>query len=102
MADATEELLATEETTELIEEAFSLKVFPNPTADYVTIEVNGALEPNTELTVFDVTGKQVFIDNISSNNYQLAVENYTPGIYLVIIKNGNKSLNQKLIVKKKL
>lgn len=99
MADVTEEI-ATEEVSEPIQEALSMKIYPNPTAEYATIEINGAIEPNAQLTVFDVTGKQVFADNMNSNTYELAVENYTPGIYLVIIKNGSTNLNQKLIVKK--
>lgn len=98
IADATEEI-AQELVEPIEEEVLSMKLFPNPTADYATIEVNGAIEPNTQLTVFDLTGRQVFTDVMTSNTYQLAVENYTPGSYLVVIKNGNNSLNQKLLVK---
>lgn len=99
MADETE-VVTTDEVLEVVEnEALSMRVFPNPTADYTTIEVVGDLESNTELTVFDLTGRKIFTDIMTSNTYQLAVENYAPGSYLVVIKNGNTTLNQKLLVK---
>jgi hypothetical protein len=100
MFDEMPEEIVIEDANEPIQEALSMKIYPNPTAEYATIEVDGTIEPNAQLTVFDVTGKQVFTDNMNSNTYELAVENYTPGIYLVVIKNGSTNLNQKLIVKK--
>lgn len=99
MFDEPTEEVATEQVTESITEETSLKLYPNPTSEFATIEIDGALE-NATLTVFDVTGKQLFTHNMSANTYELDVKNYTPGIYLIVVKNGNSNFNQKLIVKK--
>lgn len=89
-----------EETAEqAVELAASMKLFPNPANNNVTIEFDGELE-NAQINIFDVMGKQVFSDNLTNNSYTLQVDTFSPGIYLVVLQNGSKHFTQRLIVKR--
>lgn len=89
-----------EETEAILEEdaSLSLNLYPNPTQSTATIEFNGIVE-NAQISVFDVTGKQVFADNMNGSSYVLQVENFTPGIYLVIVQNESQYFTKRLMVK---
>jgi hypothetical protein len=87
------ELAPSEETP------LSLNLYPNPAQNTATIEFDAAVE-KAQVTVFDVTGKQIFADNMSGRSYLLQVENFNPGIYLVIVQNESKYFTKKLIVNK--
>lgn len=78
----------------------SMNVYPNPARNTATIEIDGTIETEAQLNVFDLTGKRVFSDVMNANNYSLSVENYPSGIYFVVVQNGDKNYKQKLVVKK--
>ncbi len=51
---------------------------------------------NATLEVFDALGRKVTSNQINGN-YQLATDNYTPGIYLLRLYWGNSIVVKKLI-----
>jgi len=66
-----------------------IKVFPNPTADYITISFSE--EANYNITVFDYLGKQIEDFNTAQISVQsLNMQNYSPGVYLILVKNTAK------------
>ena len=90
-----------EETQEPIEEAAKLYVYPNPTESMATIHFDGTFE-KAQINVFDIMGKLVFSDNMNNSIYQLGVENFTPGIYQIVIQTENEYFVKKLIVQRNL
>lgn len=100
-----EDIVEESETAEIseitTEEAVSMVLYPNPAQQSVTIALDGILE-QAQLNVFDIMGKQVFSDKVSNNNYTLQVDGFTPGIYFVVLQNGNKYFTQRLVVKRDL
>ncbi len=76
-------------------------LYPNPAENITTIYFEGHLE-KAQIKVFDIMGKQVFIDYIYNNNYELQLENYAPGIYQLILETENQQFSKKLIVQKNL
>ncbi len=94
-----EEIEETQE--EPIQEAAKMNVFPNPTESLATIHFDGAFE-KAQINVFDIMGKLVFSDNMNNSTYQLGVENFTPGIYQIVVQTANEYFVKKLIVQRNL
>ena len=90
-----------EETQEPLQEAANMNVFPNPAERIATIQFDGAFE-KAQLKVFDIMGKLVFSDNMINSTYLLGVENFTPGIYQIVMQTENEYFVKKLIVQKNL
>ncbi len=73
------------------------KIFPNPSKDgKYTIELKEQIA-NAQLTVFDVTGKQVFQKKIAGDKMQLDLSNLVPGKYFGKIEGAHKTGVFKLI-----
>ena len=74
----------------------TIKVFPNPTSDIVTIT---GMEDNYSIQIFDVTGREY--QAIHSFDYALDIDisTYPSGIYFItfINKRNNKISNRKII-----
>ena len=66
----------------ITDEQLSIVVFPNPTADQLTVFLNEVSDDET-LCVYDITGKQVMRHRVEGNLTILPVHNLTSGIYLV-------------------
>ncbi|MES2138543.1 MAG: C10 family peptidase [Bacteroidota bacterium] len=86
---------------EPIQEAAKMNVFPNPTESSATIHFDGAFE-KAQINVFDIMGKLVFSDNMNNSTYLLGVENFTPGMYQIVIQTEHEYFVKKLIVQRNL
>jgi|AntRauTorckE5430_2_1112549.scaffolds.fasta_scaffold04166_4 hypothetical protein len=66
----------------------SLKVYPNPTQDYLTIELDNGQIHNLRIT--DISGK-VILKQIEIINKQIDISHLVSGIYILIVedKKGN-------------
>ncbi len=73
---------------------------PNPTNDKVNVQYSG-YDSDVELTVFDLTGRLMRTEQLAfkSNNLFLNVSSYPSGIYIIVIKQGNKLLSQHKLIK---
>ena len=76
-----------------------LSAFPTPAEDFVTI---GGLESHpgqSQLTVFDITGKKA-LETIISANEQISISSLKAGIYLFnLTTEGGKRFTGKMVVK---
>jgi hypothetical protein len=90
-----------EKQEEPIQEAAKMNVFPNPTESLATIHFDGTFE-KAQINVFDIMGKLIFSDNMNNSTYQLGVENFTPGIYQIVVQTANEYFVKKLIVQRNL
>jgi len=80
----------------------TVKVFPNPTSDYLSFETNQDQTFNS-IKFFDINGKtvdQIKLTN-STSSYQWKVpQHVTKGVYLYAIMNGNNTINSGKFIKK--
>jgi hypothetical protein len=78
----------------------SLAIYPNPVSDgLLKISLDG-FSDDANLQIYSITGRLVHKDTIkvsSGLNYETKL-NLNPGLYIVKLKDGNKSKSQKLIV----
>ena len=79
-----------------------VNMYPNPARDIVTVELNGpAPQSGIELTVFDITGRQVLRRKFAaSRQISFDMTGNAPGTYLVRIENEKIPVMRKLIVDK--
>lgn len=82
---------------------YDLRIFPNPSQGYFTLELNGGTRELISVSVFNSLGDRVYLrENIEINqsyqeNLNLDVEQ---GIYYIRIEGENMLINQKVVIKK--
>lgn len=76
----------------------TIALYPNPTNSDIDIR-NASKLALTNVTIFDVTGKQVMNIPIENNNAlrPINVEKLMAGVYIVKIEGNNRSISKKLI-----
>lgn len=73
------------------------QIYPNPLHSTCTIKLNSSVEYPTILQVFDLQGKEVFTQEIYSEQESISLEKLTPGYYHASIKNESMILNASFI-----
>jgi hypothetical protein len=77
-------------------ETHNFTLYPNPAFDdvvYITTRYND----HKTITVYDVFGKVVLRDRISTN--ALNISRLVPGVYVLQVMEKNKTMTRKLVVK---
>lgn len=71
------------------EQGSSLRLYPNPTSTILNIEFKTVITDGS-IEVFDLLGKQVFAQSITSNSIsQIDVANWDSGVYLIKMSSEN-------------
>ena len=83
------------------EDAFSLKLFPNPVRDNFYINIP-EMNSFAEIFLFDVLGKPIFYRKINSaGKYYINVKNFAIGVYYCkLIIDGNALFKGKIVLLK--
>lgn len=81
-----------------IENKSQLNIYPNPSQDFLTINLNKTIAANAEITIYSFTGELVYAENIDFlDNVNINVSNIVKGIYLLKIKINDDVLTKKFI-----
>ncbi len=73
------------------------KLYPNPGAGDFIIDFSDLQERPAILTISDLNGRVVYTDALDGERIHMNVDLPT-GIYMVTVKAGNRSFNQKLLI----
>ena len=74
----------------------ALQLYPNPSTGLITIEGQRI----TQIAVYDMLGKQVFVDFFNDQNYvSINLSGLKPGLYVTKIQMGNQWHSRKVILK---
>ncbi|WP_127845204.1 T9SS type A sorting domain-containing protein [Psychroflexus aestuariivivens] len=80
-----------------IDDPVNLEIYPNPTQDFITINAQSL----TQISLFDLTGKQVFSKKTDSiNEFRLDLIDKVSGVYLLKIETLNGESSVRKIIKK--
>lgn len=75
-----------------------VQLYPNPASNDITIEAESAI---AEITLTDVTGRQIMIETPNSSKATINVSGLNAGIYMVHIKDiNNRIFSAKVIVQR--
>ena len=75
-------------------------LYPNPTQNFLIVNITGMYTDNFNYTITDVFGKNISKSNneiIDQTNFELDVTNLRSGIYLIKIGNGVQAVTKKFI-----
>jgi hypothetical protein len=80
----------------------SLDLYPNPAKEFVDISYRFALSGNAELTITDITGREIYSDVIISDgeeiNRRINLKEINKGIYFVTVSQSEQKITRKLIL----
>ena len=86
-----------------IEEAkginLSVTAYPNPTTDYLTLEVKDFEFSNLHFQLYDMQGKLLQSEKITDNQTSIVMSNLVPANYFVKVIQGNKKVKTFKIIK---
>lgn len=77
----------------------SIKVFPNPATENITISLTNrsVLDDNVTIKLMDLSGKVVYNASLITENTVLNISAFDRGYYLLVIENRKEQIVQKLI-----
>jgi hypothetical protein len=77
----------------------SVSAYPNPTPDYLTLEVKEFELSNLCFQLYDMNGKLLQSEKIRGNETRIVMSNLVPATYFVKIIQGNKEVKTFKIIK---
>jgi hypothetical protein len=90
-----DEELSAEDVITSAEETTLFRIYPNPNNGRFTITIEN--KESALIEVYDVMGKQVFIENTNEARRKINISNQPKGIYMVNITVGNNLFTEKVI-----
>ncbi|WP_291725550.1 T9SS type A sorting domain-containing protein [Bernardetia sp.] len=81
-------------------DAISLKVFPNPTQNWIRFELP-KITDSYDIRIYTITGQEVMASSSrGGGNVELNIEKFVGGTYILKATNGNKVYVQKVVLQK--
>ncbi len=77
-----------------------VSAYPNPTTDYLTLEVNELERSKLSFQLYDLQGKLLRSEKITSNQTCIVMSNLVPATYFVKVIQENRELKTFKIIKK--
>jgi hypothetical protein len=73
----------------MTEQSNVVKLFPNPTEDYLHIEIKNSNLQNPTITLYNIIGNEISLDVEKDENgiFEIAVKDLPSGYYLVAIRD---------------
>ncbi|HIC30989.1 MAG TPA: T9SS type A sorting domain-containing protein [Flavobacteriaceae bacterium] len=78
----------------------TIKLYPNPVVDYLTVDLVFNEGEIFEFTLTDLNGKQVMAGNISNRANTINVNSVVNGLYIIKLKSGFRTITKKIVVRK--
>ncbi len=90
--------------TENPDKDFSIKVFPNPATDFITVSINPLTGKASEylIELYDLQGKKLYTATYTQDEFKLDMFTYPAGTFMLkVMTKGNKTLQNFKIQKNK-
>ena len=72
-----------------VDQEFKVSIYPVPTKDYLNIFNTKILNNDIEYEVYNINGRRIAADSSRKKNFRINVSNWSKGIYLIKLKNGD-------------
>jgi len=77
----------------------NLSAYPNPTTDYLTLEVKDSELSGLSFQLYDLNGKLLQSENINGTQTEINMSSYVPSSYFVKVTNRTQSIKEFKIIK---
>ena len=74
-------------------------VYPNPTADYLTLRIEGEVQPQYIAALYDINGKLLYRVKTIGNETTIPLVNFVPAVYFLKVANDTKIVKTFKIIK---
>ena len=74
-----------------------LSIYPNPTNDFITIDLTSGNAIVNDIKFVDLTGKTLLTSTIINNSTKLDLHTLSAGVYHVIVNTNLGSVTRKII-----
>lgn len=75
-----------------------VQVYPNPANNVVNVNLS-AVKGKSDVSIYDVNGRQVLRREVNAVNAQLDISTLPAGVYIIKVKNGVKEVSTTKIIK---
>lgn len=79
-----------------LEELWSFTIYPNPATNKFRITTKQPLQ-DAQVAVFDILGKQVYVNTLNSINTTIDISKWKSGVYLVKVTSNKVSQTKRFI-----
>lgn len=90
-------------TDEMEKGAATLKMYPNPAIDFVTVQINnGRMLGHVQIDLINVNGQVIYSNGYNAGRsleVEIPLKNVVKGIYILTIQTHHKMASKKLLVK---
>ena len=77
----------------------SIFAYPNPTKDILKLIIDNTYLTGLNFQLFDISGKQLEVKNISDRETLINTSNLSKGAYLLYVNNASKTIKSFKIIK---
>jgi hypothetical protein len=77
-----------------------ISIYPNPSTDYLILEINDTQREGLDFQLYDANGKILLNSKIKGNQTNICMGNYIPATYFLKLVEGQKILKTFKIIKK--
>jgi hypothetical protein len=77
----------------------TISAYPNPTTDYLTLSIGEFEISNLSYQLYDMNGKLLQNEKITSDHTSIVMSNLVPATYFVKVTEGNKEIKTFKIIK---
>lgn len=86
------------ESKEIISDLFeSIKVFPNPVIDQLTIELGISDFDTFEISLYSINGGLLRSASSANSSYEIDFSKYAPGNYILVLNVQDRKLQYKIV-----
>ena len=75
----------------------SIKIYPNPASDHLTIETTPDIDKGT-IVIYNINGQKIIEQIVKESNTEIDTHNLTTGVYIVKVSNADKLIEEKKII----
>lgn len=76
------------------------EMYPNPTSDYIILDVNNNDLHGLHYILYDISGKIILNGKVESEKTSISMKNFTAGVYILKVNSTSKKLKTFKIIKK--
>ena len=77
----------------------NITLYPNPASEYFNIDINIYRNELIVCDIYDITGKIIYNQEITSKSTRINIPDLSQGIYFVNLRNGESEKSHKILVK---